>query len=166
MHQSFAEFFLAKNSFIKIGQNKDNDQEFKEIFRDERHFLIRRFLNDLMAKEELIKRNSQTNEDYNKEIENCCKENLIFLLKYFLEIKEAHIKAENEFLIGASLNGHIEIIKILIEHKEVNINQKDKSGYTALHWASRNGHKEIVKLLLTEQKEILYALHRVYPPTF
>ena len=58
LHQSFAEFFLAKSSFSKIELNKDeedNDLELKQIFRERRCFLIRKFLNDLMLNQKFKK---------------------------------------------------------------------------------------------------------------
>jgi hypothetical protein len=49
-------------------------------------------------------------------------------------------------LMGAAMNGHAEIVRILLdEGAEVNI--KDKYGSTALMAAARYGHKEIVNLL-------------------
>ena len=47
----------------------------------------------------------------------------------------------------ASINGHLEIVKLLLE-SGANVHIKDKGDQTALHLASRNGHLEIVKLLL------------------
>ena len=52
LHQSFAEFFLAKSSLQKIKEQKRRDKELEQILRDERHFLIRKFLNDLMEIDE------------------------------------------------------------------------------------------------------------------
>ncbi|KAG0682082.1 hypothetical protein C6P40_004823 [Pichia californica] len=53
----------------------------------------------------------------------------------------------------ASANGHIEVLKFLInlikdkeELKNI-LNFENDCGNTALHWASYNGHLEIVKLL-------------------
>ena len=68
-------------------------------------------------------------------------------------------------LIWASRYGHIEIVKILVEQKGININAKNnvyvnnlkfrnniwnffKLFRTALIWVSLNGHKEIAKILV------------------
>jgi ankyrin repeat protein len=171
LHQSFAEFFLAKSSFLKIEQNKDkDDKELKEILRDQRHFLIRKFLNDFIEKlkfaqehKEVNKNDEKEKEDFKMEIENCCRENLIFLLKYFIQDRGAELKTENKFLIIASKHGHKEIVAYLIE-KEIDVNQggkrvklegeakeDDESGSTALIEASRNGHVEVVKILLEKE---------------
>jgi ankyrin repeat protein len=174
LHQSFAEFFLAKSSFLKIEQNKDNDndKELKEILRDQRHFLIRKFLKDFIEKlkfaqehKEVNKNDEKEKEDFKKEIENCCRENLIFLLKYFIQDRGAKLKTENKFLIIASKHGHKEIVAYLID-KGIDVNQggkrvklegeakeDDESGSTALIEASHQGHTEIVRMLL-ENKNI------------
>jgi hypothetical protein len=63
LHQSFAEFFLAQSSFNKIDLGKDTELE--QILREQRHFLIRRFLNDLIEKQpqQSHKPQQQTNEN-------------------------------------------------------------------------------------------------------
>ena len=50
----------------------------------------------------------------------------------------------------ASQNGHLEIVKLLIE-KGANINAQDDDDWTALMDASRKGHLEIVKLLIANK---------------
>jgi hypothetical protein len=59
LHQSFAEFFLAKSCLQKINEQKRNDQELKPILRDERHFLIRSFAYFCLAKSCLQKKKEQ-----------------------------------------------------------------------------------------------------------
>ncbi len=155
LHQSFAEFFLAKSSFQKIKEQIKNEKELKQILRDKRHFLIRKFLNDLMEnqenpKEQQQKKRKLENDDLNQEIENCCRENLISLLKYLVEDKGANLKTENIFLIIASENGNKEIVAFLLE-KEIDVNQQDEDENTALILASKQGHKEIVRMLLQDK---------------
>ena len=50
LHQSFAEYFVAKSALDKI--ESDNVKEIDEILRDDGNFLIRRFLNDLIKERE------------------------------------------------------------------------------------------------------------------
>jgi ankyrin repeat protein len=151
LHQSFAEFFLAKSSLQKIKEQNKRDQELERILRDQRHFLVRKFLNDLMENDEFEKvsqkERKDERDDFNKEIENCCCEHLISLLKYFIQDKGANLKTKNKFLILASENGHKDIVAFLLE-KGIDVNQQDSNGSTALICASFNGHKEIVEMLL------------------
>ena len=47
----------------------------------------------------------------------------------------------------ASMEGHVECLRVLIDSK-VNMEATDKLyGWTALHWASRNGHVECLQEL-------------------
>jgi hypothetical protein len=155
LHQSFAEFFLAKSCLQKIKEQKriKDDKELEQILREERHFLIRKFLNDLIIgiSEYQKEQQKEAKEDLKQEIENCCRENLVSLLKYFIEDQGAKLNTKNEFLIEASKNGHKDIVAFLLE-KGIDINQTDKEyGGTALKWASIKGDVEIVKLLLAKE---------------
>jgi hypothetical protein len=51
-----------------------------------------------------------------------------------------HFDAEN----------NIDIVKYLIDEKEVDVNQADKEGNTALHEAAGKGHKDVVEILLAK----------------
>ena len=67
--------------------------------------------------------------------------------------KNADLNKENEFLLIASQQGHLEVVKLLIE-KGIYINQTDSNGWNALHWASEKGHKEIVQILIEKGIDI------------
>jgi ankyrin repeat protein len=155
LHQSFAEFFLAKSCLQKLKeQNKYDDSELKEILRDERHFLIRRFLNDLMENDENQGKHTEANEreDFNKEIENCCEENLLSLLKYFIQDKEANLETLDFIrIVLTSKQGHKQIVEMLLQAKNIQFNQQARNGYTALMWESQEGNKEIVQMLLQHE---------------
>ncbi|KAI1844412.1 hypothetical protein JX266_009506 [Neoarthrinium moseri] len=57
-------------------------------------------------------------------------------------------------LSWAAHNGHVEVVKLLLETKEVGIDSKNTEySRTPLSWAADNGHAEVVKLLL-ETKEV------------
>lgn len=59
--------------------------------------------------------------------------------------------AGNTALHMACANGHVEIVKILLDNSSLlAVNSANNEGNTALHWASLNGHEEIVKLLLSK----------------
>jgi ankyrin repeat protein len=151
LHQSFAEFFLAKSSFQKLIEQKikdaDDDKELERILREKKHFLIRKFLNDLIENHQFPQTDSNQKEDLNEEIQNCCGENLISLLKYFIRQKGANLQTKNDFLITASIKGHKEIVVYLLE-QGIDANQQNDIEQTALIRASFEGKKEIVQLLL------------------
>ncbi len=54
-------------------------------------------------------------------------------------------------LLIASTNGHFEVVRLLLAHQDVEVNQTSTDGATALILASGNGHVEVVKLLLSHQ---------------
>jgi len=41
-------------------------------------------------------------------------------------------------------NGHIEVVKYLVEHG-ADINKEDNKGWTPLLWTCQEGHTEIIK---------------------
>ena len=148
LHQSYAEYFLAKSTLNKLVKNQD-DEEINQILKNETFFLVRKFLNDAIAP--LVINSSEKGKNnhnsHKKEIENCCRENLPNILNYLIENKAANIKTKNQFLLLASKNGHKEIVNLLLE-KGIDINQTDEYGKNALHLASWYGHIDIVQLLI------------------
>ncbi|KAF8462149.1 ankyrin repeat-containing domain protein [Kalaharituber pfeilii] len=56
-------------------------------------------------------------------------------------------------LQGASSNGHIEIVKLLLA-AGADVNKQNWQKYTPLHLASNYGYLEIVKLLLVAGAEV------------
>jgi ankyrin repeat protein len=69
-------------------------------------------------------------------------------LQSYIDIPRLKKKGVNA-LIGASMNGNIEIVKILLE-KGAKVNQQDAEGQTALIHASKNGFPDVVELLLSQ----------------
>ncbi len=76
-------------------------------------------------------------------------------------------------LYKASILGHLEVVRLLINNERCNINEKDNYGYTALQWgeylnilinyfvlnfifllfkASERGHLEVVRLLINNER--------------
>ena len=68
-------------------------------------------------------------------------------------------------LHGASGNGHVEVVKLLLE-KEADINAADETGWTPLHGASANGHVEVVKLLLEKEADMDAADKEGWTPLY
>jgi len=59
----------------------------------------------------------------------------------------------------AALNGHLEIVKILIE-KGVNVSARDDWDRTPLHWAAYNGHVEVAKELIANGANVMAKVGR------
>ena len=55
---------------------------------------------------------------------------------------------DNPSLSWAARNGREEIVKLLLEQKDVTPDTRDEYGRTPLLWAAMNGHEGTVKLLL------------------
>jgi ankyrin repeat protein len=153
LHQSFAEFFLAKSCLQKIKEQKrtkDDDKELEQILQYKRHFHIRRFLNDLMEidvnQQQQQEENKNKNNIFDKEIENCRSEHLLSLLKYFLE--GVNLYTKNRLLIKASKEGNKEIVSLLLLEQGIDVNQKDVNERSALINATIYGHTDIVQMLL------------------
>lgn len=51
-------------------------------------------------------------------------------------------------LIAAASSGALDSVKAILEAGTGLVNQKDRTGATALHHAALNGHKDIVRLLI------------------
>jgi ankyrin repeat protein len=54
-------------------------------------------------------------------------------------------------LSWAAANGHKEVVRLLVEHKDVDVNSPDDRGRTPLLWAIQHGHDEIVRLLFKRE---------------
>ena len=53
-------------------------------------------------------------------------------------------------LHGAAASGNISIVRRLLSQKKVDINSKNRGGWTPLILAASHGHSEIVELLLAQ----------------
>lgn len=60
-------------------------------------------------------------------------------------------------LMLAAHRGKSEMVKILLEHPEINVDLQDRNGYTALALAVREDHIEVVRMLLHQEASINLA---------
>ncbi|KAA8901721.1 hypothetical protein FN846DRAFT_112191 [Sphaerosporella brunnea] len=65
----------------------------------------------------------------------------------------------------AALNGHIEVVKLLLQREDVDVNSQDKEGRTPLLWAMANGEDGVVKLLLEREDVDVNLQDRRYGQT-
>jgi hypothetical protein len=56
-------------------------------------------------------------------------------------------------LSAACWDGHVDVVRLLLKRKEIQINQATKDGQTPLYQTCRQGHVDVVRLLLA-RKEI------------
>ena len=54
----------------------------------------------------------------------------------------------------AARRGNEEIVKVLLEHSKVKVDEKDSSGKTALHMACSEGQSRVCQLLLDNGADI------------
>jgi ankyrin repeat protein len=52
----------------------------------------------------------------------------------------------------AAMDGHMEVVRVLLEWEGIDIDAEDSAGLTALHYSVQNGHSEVVELLLKKGK--------------
>ncbi len=46
------------------------------------------------------------------------------------------------------MNGHFDVVQLLLSHKSIDVNTQNDGGYTALYLAASEGCTDIVKILL------------------
>eukprot|EP00389_Voromonas_pontica_P004156 GDKH01006177.1.p1 GENE.GDKH01006177.1~~GDKH01006177.1.p1 ORF type:complete len:168 (-),score=38.03 GDKH01006177.1:104-607(-) len=61
-------------------------------------------------------------------------------------------KSGNTALHMASANGHVDVVRVLLEHGAKSL--KNKTGNTPLHWATQNKQQPVVEVLLNLGKDV------------
>ena len=51
-------------------------------------------------------------------------------------------------------NGHLKVVKLLLQHKKIYINAKGTDDFTVLHFPSQENRLEIVRYLVSEGSNI------------
>lgn len=51
--------------------------------------------------------------------------------------------------MDAAYLGHEDVVKLLLTHSNIQVNDVDSEGSSALTWAARRGHESVVQLLVT-----------------
>ncbi|KAK6627845.1 hypothetical protein RUM44_010324 [Polyplax serrata] len=79
----------------------------------------------------------------------------------FLEVADFLLKAGADLELGASTplmeaaqEGHLELVRYLLEYYHANVNAQTQTGDTALTYACENGHTEVATLLLMYGAEL------------
>lgn len=70
------------------------------------------------------------------------------------ENDDINIKDGKNALIMAAKQGDLEMVKLLVEKKKVNINETNKDGKTALMIANEQGHYDVVDYLIVKNVDI------------
>ena len=61
MDQSYAEYFLAKTTFYKLKEKKDDD-EVNQVLKKKQFFLVRNFLEGFLQKHPLVIKSNESEE--------------------------------------------------------------------------------------------------------
>jgi ankyrin repeat protein len=91
-----------------------------------------------------------------KELDTCSRYNKVAILQFLLEKEGINVNVragyfEETALMNACEKGYIEIAKLLINHKNIDVNLKNNKFETALELALKKGHTEIVNLLINHK---------------
>lgn len=80
----------------------------------------------------------------------------------FLEVADFLLKAGADLELGASTplmeaaqEGHLELVRYLLDYYHANVNAQTQTGDTALTYACENGHTEVASLLLLYGAELV-----------
>jgi len=74
-------------------------------------------------------------------------------LAWGVNVNERHFFTRDTILIEAADNGHLNVVKLLIE-KGADVNLKGEAWYGPLHAAAAKGHIEVVKILLENGADV------------
>lgn len=90
-------------------------------------------------------------------LQRAVESNRVEVVRYLLTLPELDVN-ENENtsqwtpLLAAAIHGFADIVKLLLEHPEVDVSAKSRFGHTALIYASMNNHHAVVRMLLADER--------------
>ena len=74
-------------------------------------------------------------------------------LAWGVNVNRRHFYTQDTLLIEAAANGHLDVVKLLIENG-ADVNLKGEAWYGPLHAAASKGHIEVVKILLENGADV------------
>lgn len=77
-------------------------------------------------------------------------------------LPEIHLSGEP--IYHAAFAGNEEILRIILQHNKLNINDLNDSGFTALHYAAINNKPSTLKLLVQNGADVNWGLNEVINP--
>ena len=75
-------------------------------------------------------------------------------VKAYLEENKISRNDIKNALIRSAQNGHLEVVKYLVEEHQADIHAQNEGG---LRWSAQNGHLEVVKYLVEEHNADIHA---------
>jgi ankyrin repeat protein len=172
VHQTFAEYFLARYYYEQIKNNRKS--AFKKLVRNK---IVRRFLIDetdeygttalhlaslnghknivellTKSKSMINKKNSFTETPLYLACLKGNKDVVQLLIEKGAQIQEKNIFDETALHLACE-KGHFKIVELLIK-QGANVDEKYFVGRTSLHLASENGHKVVVQFLIEEDANV------------
>jgi len=107
---------------------------------------------------EIKKSNSNIKEcfSYNKLYKAVKESHTTFIENFFEKCGDVNAKSDQgyTFLHWATVSGHIEMVKLLLNKEGIDVNTKDDYNNTPLHMAARYGYKNIAESLLERDANI------------
>ncbi|KAL5263157.1 hypothetical protein ACHWQZ_G008534 [Mnemiopsis leidyi] len=74
-------------------------------------------------------------------------------IAYGASVRTSEYKSDPPIMIAIDC-GYKDITKLLLEHKQLDVNEKARNGYTPLSYAAMHGKTDIVKVLIKEKAQI------------
>ncbi|KAL5263154.1 hypothetical protein ACHWQZ_G008534 [Mnemiopsis leidyi] len=97
--------------------------------------------------------NSKTEQKLIEHIKNRDMRGIEKSIAYGASVRTSEYKSDPPIMIAIDC-GYKDITKLLLEHKQLDVNEKARNGYTPLSYAAMHGKTDIVKVLIKEKAQI------------